>query len=131
MKAFVRRIGSWIRDRLRPPFGTEYVEEDIPDLSRPRTLYVITEDGEPWSAAMLCPCGCGEVLHMNLLTDERPVWRLILHDNGSSTLHPSVNRIKGCHAHFWFRNGRVYWCTDWRESLWNDLRLLLGLRRKL
>jgi len=126
-----RRIGSWIRNRLRPRFGTEYVEADVPSHARPRTLYVVMEDGEPWSTAMLCPCGCGEVLHMNLLPDERPVWHLIHHDDSSSTLHPSVNRIKGCRAHFWFRGGRVYWCADRCEALWKDLRLLLALRRKV
>ena len=73
--------------------------------------------------------GVGETLHMNLLPDERPVWRLKVHEDGASTLHPSVNRLKGCRAHFWFRNGRVYWCADQRQTLLNDVRLLLGLGR--
>jgi hypothetical protein len=124
-------IKVWLRDRLRPCFTTEYVNEDAPEQPKARTLYVVTEDGDLWSAAMLCPCGCGEMLHMNLLPDERPVWHLTIHGDGVSTLHPSVNRMKGCRAHFWFRRGRVYWCTDWYEALWNDLRFLLGLGRKL
>lgn len=129
MMGFWKRLKSWFRDRLRPRFGTEYVEEDAPEHPKARTLYVVTEDGDPWSAAMLCPCGCGETLHMNLLPDERPIWRLKVHEDGTSTLHPSVNRMKGCRAHFWFRNGRVYWCNDQRETLRRDIRLLLGLKR--
>ncbi len=124
------RIKSWFRNRLRPRFGTEYVEEDAPEHPKARILYVVTEDGEPWSAAILCPCGCGETLHMNLLPDERPVWRLSTDVGGTSTLHPSVNRMVGCRAHFWFRNGRVYWCSDQRNQLWKDIRLLIGLNRR-
>jgi hypothetical protein len=129
MRSLWRHVGSWLRSRLRPRFRTEYVEEDAPEQPKARVLYVVMEDGEPWSAAMRCPCGCGELLHMNLLPDERPRWRLSIHDDGTSTLHPSVNRMKGCRAHFWFRNGRVYWCADQREHLWRGIGLLLGLKR--
>ena len=122
---FWKRITSWFRDCLRPRFGTQYVAEDAPDHPKARILYVITEDGEPWSAAMLCPCGCGKTLHMNLLLDERPVWRLTVHEDGTSSLYPSINRMKGCRAHFWFRMGRVYWCADQHQSLSKDLRLLM------
>ncbi|MER9417949.1 DUF6527 family protein [Mesorhizobium sp. M0306] len=59
---------------------------------------------------MLCPCGCRRVLHMNLLADERPCWRLTRHDDGTTTLHPSVWRKTDCGSHFWFRRGRVEWC---------------------
>ncbi len=128
MGSFWKRIKSWFRDRLRPRFGTEYVEEDAPEHPKARTIYVVTEDGEPWSAAMLCPCGCSETLHMNLLPDERPVWCLTVHGDNTSTLHPSVNCIKGCQAHFWFRKGRVYWCADQHDVLRRDVRLLLGLK---
>lgn len=126
---FWMQFRSWCRDLLRPRFGTEYVEEDAPMHPKARTLYVVTEDEEPWSAAMLCPCGCGETLEMNLLADERPVWLLNVHKDGSSTLSPSVNRLKGCRAHFWFRGGRVYWCSDQRGAIWRDIRLILGLKR--
>jgi len=68
------------------------------------------EDGFQEQAAMICPCGCRSVLHMNLLPDERPCWRVTRHDDGTATLHPSVWRKKECGSHFWFRNGRVVWC---------------------
>ncbi|MFD1328853.1 DUF6527 family protein [Mycoplana ramosa] len=59
---------------------------------------------------MICPCGCRAVLHMNLLPDERPCWRVTRHMDGSTSLHPSVWRQKECKSHFWFRKGRVKWC---------------------
>lgn len=56
---------------------------------------------------------------------ERPVWRLNVHEDGTSTLRPSVNRMRGCRTHFWFRRGRVFWCSNQSNSLWKDIRLLL------
>jgi hypothetical protein len=46
-----------------------------------------------------CPCGCGEVLPINL--DERagPAWRLYRGTRGAS-LYPSVVRETGCQSHF-------------------------------
>jgi len=129
MMGFCTNIKSWFRHRLRPRFETEYVEEDAPEHPESRILYVVMENKKPWSAAMLCPCGCGETLHMNLLPDEQPMWRLKIHKHGTSTLHPSVKRLKGCRAHFWFRNGRVHWCADRRDILLKDIRLLFGLGR--
>lgn len=125
-RSLAARLATWFRDRLRPRFDTVMVEEDPPDRAMPKTLYIVTEDGEPWSAAMLCPCGCGATLHMNLLLDERPVWRVTHYGDGTSSLHPSVWRQKECRAHFWFRRGRVYWTADQSSPLWRDLRLLIA-----
>jgi hypothetical protein len=129
MAGLWQRWQDWLRDRLRVRFRTEYVDEDAPERPQARTLYVVTEDGAPWSAAMLCPCGCGETLHMNLLPDERPMWKLAVDGAGFGTLHPSVHRLKGCRAHFWFRAGKVHWCGDQRSPMWKDIRLLLGWQR--
>jgi hypothetical protein len=59
---------------------------------------------------MLCPCGCGETLHMSLLPDSHPKWKLLRHDDGTVSLHPSVWRTKGCRSHFFLRNGMIVWC---------------------
>lgn len=105
---FVGLFSGW----FDPPYKTQTVEEELPSALQKRTLYVVQEDGFEEQAAMLCPCGCGNVLHMNLLTDERPCWRVTRHQDGTATLHPSVWRKKDCRSHFWFRRGRVEWCPD-------------------
>jgi hypothetical protein len=93
-----------------PPYRTLVVEEALPNELKRRTLYVVQEDGFREQAALLCPCRCGRVLHMNLLPDARPCWRLTEHEDGTASLHPSVWRKKDCGSHFWFRRGRVQWC---------------------
>jgi len=93
-----------------PPYRTMVFEESLPKTLDRKTLYIVEEDGFQEQAAMLCPCGCKRVLHMNLIPDERPCWTVARHDNGTATLHPSVWRKKDCGSHFWFRHGRVIWC---------------------
>lgn len=102
----VRRFLQWIV----PPYRTVVVEDLLPEQLARRTLYIVQDDGYLEQAAMICPCGCRRILHMNLLTDSRPCWKLTQHANGTVSLHPSVWRQKDCRSHFWFRQGRVYWC---------------------
>jgi hypothetical protein len=107
-KTAVARLYRW----LVPPYQTEIAHEHLPKRLRKRTLYVLEDDGYREQAAMLCPCGCKRILHMNLLPDDRPCWRLTTHQDGTATLHPSVWRQKDCGSHFWFRNGYVEWCSS-------------------
>lgn len=74
---------------------------------------------------MLCPCGCGALLDMNLLHDTLPVWEYTHHQDHTVTLSPSIFRKVGCRSHFWFRESRVYWTPDQPDQLLRDLRLTL------
>ena len=110
------RIGQLLRRAWRgllqwivPPYRTIIVQESLPAKLKPRTIYIVEEDGFREQAAMLCPCGCRRILHMNLLPDERPCWKLTEHPNGTASLFPSVWRKKDCGSHFWFRCGRIEW----------------------
>ncbi len=110
MRAFLRR--AWLRlyKFVIPPYATLVIEEALPKKLKRRALYIVQEDGLHEQAAMICPCGCRSILHMNLLPDERPCWRVTQHADGTASLHPSVWRQKECKSHFWFRDGRVEWC---------------------
>ncbi len=107
LQAFVAVTTSWWKG---PRYRTVMVNEALPRQLTRNTLYIVTDEGYEEQAAMLCPCGCGSVLHMNLLPDERPCWSVTQHPNGTASLHPSVWRQVGCRSHFWFRNGRIQWC---------------------
>jgi len=108
-----------INDFFTRQYGTTIVQDMPPTTLKSKTLYIVEDDGYVESASMVCPCGCGKVLHMNLLQDERPCWRVEVHRDGSSSLHPSVWRKVGCKSHFWFKAGRVRWCQGsgpwWRK----------------
>jgi Family of unknown function (DUF6527) len=95
-----------------PPYRTEVIDGYLPTQLKKRTIYIVEEDGFEEQAAMLCPGGCKRILHMNLLTDERPCWKATRHDDGTLSLHPSVWRQKDCRSHFWFKRGRVHWCHE-------------------
>jgi hypothetical protein len=121
---FFAGIGAAISSWFNPPYKTLVVEDALPQHLKRRTLYVVQEDGFQEQAAMICPCGCRKVLHMNLLTDERPCWRVTRHEDGTATLHPSVWRKKDCGSHFWFRRGRVQWASDMPRPQGSDRSLV-------
>lgn len=93
-------------------YGTRVVEEALPQKIADKTIYIVQEDGFLEYASMLCPCGCGTMLYMNLIPDMRPFWNVTWHENGTVSLYPSVWRQKTCKAHFWFKKGQVQWCTE-------------------
>lgn len=116
MTKFFASIVRALRDWFDPPYKTLIAEGEPPKKLKPRSIYIVQEDGFEEQAAMLCPCRCGKVLHMNLLPDERPCWRVTRHPDGTATLFPSVWRKKDCGSHFWFRQGRVVWCKPGDEQ---------------
>jgi hypothetical protein len=109
---WIRRLGHWLAGLWpwrRRPYRAEVVE-DFPEHLRARLVYIAGEGGHAWAAAMVCPCGCRDIIHLNLLPDVSPRWQLVMHDDGSVTLHPSVWRQKGCRSHFFVRAGSIAWC---------------------
>lgn len=112
MMSLVRRFIAWL---LRWRRGSELIRtvylQELPEVLHANTLYVLGEGQHRWSASMLCPCGCGELLQVSLMPEGRPRWHLARHADGSVSLHPSVWRNIGCRSHFFFRNSRIVWCT--------------------
>jgi hypothetical protein len=104
---FLRRSSLWLIDR-RPTYRAEFMNE-LPERLRPNILYAIGER-VPWSAALLCPCGCGSVIQLSLLKKDSPCWALVFRKRLVPTLIPSIQRTTGCCSHFFLREGRVIWC---------------------
>ena len=103
-----RKVKPFRRRKL-PVFRYEHVD-DFPDTLIPTYVYLAGEKGNLWAAAMMCPCGCGEVIELNLLKQARPCWSVREHLDGSVSVQPSIWRQKGCRSHFFVRNGRIDWC---------------------
>jgi hypothetical protein len=104
----IRRVTSqWLyRDRIR-----SVAVDELPEILAPQRLYLIG-NGRPWSAAMLCPCGCGEAIQLSLLRDDSPSWTFNPDRDGLPGLAPSVWRTKGCRSHFFLRHGLIEWCLE-------------------
>lgn len=105
-----------LKDALRWLFGdenaTNYTAQainDVPDELRREVIYLIGEDGFFLQAVLLCPCGCRQLITLNLVAPARPRWRVRFHADGSLTMTPSIWRNVGCYSHFWIRRGRVLW----------------------
>lgn len=101
---------SWLR--FSPKYCIRLVDGDLPSSLDKNTIYIVAEDGFFEHVSMLCPCGCADVVHLNLLPDERPIWKMENHAVGGITLYPSVWRKGGCRSHYWIRQGRVKWCRN-------------------
>jgi hypothetical protein len=90
------------------PLQTRVVSE-LPTKLAPGFVYLVGEYGHPWQVALVCPCGCGEVVQLNLLPPGPPLWQAERGPDGNLTLWPSIRRSVGCQSHFWIRRGRVLW----------------------
>ena len=104
-KLFGRR--SWRSE----PFRCERVEE-VPKAPKDKTVYIVGDDECAWAAALRCPCGCRDVIHLSLVADASPSWKLTEDADKSVTLLPSVWRTVGCQSHFVLYRGRVFWCSN-------------------
>lgn len=112
------RLRQWSGTKVRrrgPRIHYERVEE-FPSQLRSATLYVAGDEHYPWAAALLCPCGCGEVIELNLLEQASPCWSVRKNRDGTVTLIPSVWRTKGCQSHFLIRDSRIDWFRLESES---------------
>lgn len=67
------------------------------------------------AAVFCCPCGCGDVVSINLDPRSGRAWRLIERPHVASLL-PSVWLTTGCQSHFFIWRNEVWWCG----SSWDD-----------
>ena len=83
--------------------------DDFPTHLERFKVYVAGTKKYPWAAAMLCPCGCGDIIELNLLHEASPSWTVREHLGGSASIRPSVWRTRGCGSHFVIERGHLYW----------------------
>jgi hypothetical protein len=100
-------VVRWLRNPGQRVYRVQLVTDD-PETPQPSVLYAVGENGHLWHATLLCPCGCGASLSLNLMPDDVPCWELRVR-HGRPTLHPSIRRQVGCKSHFFLRDGTIKW----------------------
>lgn len=105
-----RKLFRWWKSPFASPYRTRYIEE-LPKEPDQKTIYIVRDEGFIEHATLLCPCGCGALLHMNLIPDDRPCWFVTEHGNETVSLKPSIWRKTGCRSHFIFERGHIRWCS--------------------
>jgi len=115
MKRFFGSLWRVISDAFERLFRRKrfrrVMVDELPESLKFRRVYVVG-NGVPWSAAMLCPCGCGDVIQLSLLADDSPRWKVSYDRKGLLTLSPSVWRTAGCQSHFFLHGGTIVWCKS-------------------
>lgn len=111
-------ILRWVEGRREPRHEEWLLSatwiEDVPDTLRPDRIYFVGA-GRPAFAVMVCPCGCGSDIHLNLLREVRPHWAWEIGPLDEVTLHPSVWKTQGCRSHFFVYKGRIKWASSSSE----------------
>ena len=90
-------------------FKTQNVIE-LPNTLDIESIYLVGENGNVWSIAFICPCGCDELIQLNTLRNIRPCWRI--NKMNPISIFPSINRTVGCKSHFFIRKGKIIWIHD-------------------
>lgn len=98
----------WWPAALEPVESRNHPSRDTLDA---RSLWLV-DDGSPKWAYLRCPCGCGEIVMLNLLAGSRPRWSLSRDLLDRASLRPSVWRLDGCRSHFWVTRGEIRWCSQ-------------------
>lgn len=104
---WIRAARTWWRGRRR--LTSKRVAEEPDRLAR-GIVYVVGAP-VPWMVVVSCPCGCDEAVHLSLLRGARPRWEMIVHEDGTISLSPSILRTSGCRSHFWLQKGRIGWVS--------------------
>ena len=74
---------------------------------KPGVLVLVMPGKRPKSLKFLCPCGCGEVISVNLMPESGKAWRIGYEPNCGMSLWPSVWLDVGCCSHFILRRNKA------------------------
>ena len=84
-------------------------EADAP-IQKGKLVIVGTRMTPKW-LRFICPCGCGEIVALNLMRSHSPRWTISQSANGKLSVFPSIDSTT-CHSHYWIRHNRIDWVYD-------------------
>lgn len=92
------------------PLKTILGQAPDPGDMEPDELYIeYDHDGSCGVATFVCPCGCPRHIYLNLDQQIKPCWSVDNHEDGTTTISPSINCLTGCKSHFWVKRGIIQW----------------------
>lgn len=112
MMRALKSLIEWIKRNIfgltakmyKPEFTNIY-----PDRIAEGRLYIVSEGNKPDTIIFKCPCGCNSDVHLNLLTDTRPVWHFHRTGHRKISISPSAWKKSGCKSHFFVKKNRIVW----------------------
>jgi len=81
---------------------------------------VIVKRGISRLLLLHCPCGCEDIVTLNLDPRAGPNWKLREVD-GEVSLSPSVWRKSCCNSHFFLWGNAIYDCRSWSRAFVRQL----------
>jgi len=109
MKFSKKLISFFNRDDTNLRVDYEF-SSDIPETVVNERLYIVGEKRFYWCIVFKCPCKCGELITLNLLSEAKPRWRFSI-KWGKLSIYPSIWRHVGCKSHFHIYKNSVHWST--------------------
>ena len=92
-------------------YSVIYVDE-LPSKFSEGVIYIEKTPLCCHTISFKCPCGCADVIYLNLLTDASPRWSFRKKWFGKISVFPSILRLYGCKSHFLIRRNRIKWMPD-------------------
>lgn len=103
---------NWIKNFftqwLQSSYKVNFVD-DLPDEIKNKTIYIVGTKENPWLINLQCPCGCQELIQLNLLKEASPCWFYRINRKGKIDISPSIQRTVNCKSHFYVRNNKIVW----------------------
>lgn len=113
MKSFWE-IRAKFAEWFQPEHKFVYVD-DLPEKVNDKTIYIVGNSKQPWLLAFTCPCGCQNIIQLNLLKDADPCWKYKVTKKNKINISPSVWRTTGCKSHFFVRKSKIDWVKSYES----------------
>jgi hypothetical protein len=95
------------RDVRYPQIVRAHDQAEAKQQLKAGVLVLVVPNKKPKSLKFLCPCGCGEIVSVNLMPGNEKAWHLDYEPKLGLSLWPSVWLTSGCRSHFILRHNKT------------------------